>query len=257
MRETINLSLLSSELSLVTYTQYSPVNMHQAIPSNSSSRSAFTLVELLVTIAIIAILASLLLAAVSKVRQKAMATTCVSNLRQWGLAVNLYTSENNDHLPFAIYWNRDANVNNFHGLLYPYLAKLPFSYQRDFITGVSRCALRLSEAPGVHNGFKITYGMNLHNSVSYTNADAKTVLHTSVPEPSRTLLIAELSTGHDHPPIFDHPNYAEALANDPHPTVTNQLGYRHSGKVNILFMDSHAAPAMTRMSDIVVNFHSN
>ena len=228
--------------------------MRQTKPTAWTSRSAFTLVELLVTIAIIAVLAALLLAAVSKVRQKAWATTCVSNLRQWGLAVNLYTGDNSDRLPFSIYWNRDANVNNFHGLLYPYLAKLPFSYKRDFITGVSRCPVRLNEPPGDHTSLIISYGMNLHNSVNYTNADPRTVSHTSVPEPSRTLLIAELSTGHNHPPIFDHPNYAEALAHDPHPTVTNQVGYRHSGKADILFMDSHAAPASPRMSGIIVDF---
>jgi len=218
-------------------------------------RNAFTLVELLVTIGIIAVLASLLLVVLSKARQKAWATTCLSNLRQWGLAVNLYTGDNSDHLPFSIYWNRDANVNNFHGLLYPYLAKLPFSSKRDFITGVSRCPVRLNEPPGDHTKLIISYGMNLHNSVNYTNADPRTVSHTSVPEPSRTLLIAELSTGHNHPPIFDHPNYAEALANDPHPTVTNQVGYRHSGKADILFMDSHAATADRSMAGIVVRFH--
>src|SRR2546428_9894557 len=114
---------------------------------------------------------------------------CVSNLRQWGLAVNLYTSENNDRLPFAIYKNRNPNINNFHGLLYPYLARLPFHYKKDFITGVSRCAVRLNEAPGVHNQFKISYGMNLHNSVNYTNADPVTVSQTSVREPAQTLLI--------------------------------------------------------------------
>jgi prepilin-type processing-associated H-X9-DG protein len=171
--------------------------------------------------------------------------------------VNLYTSENSDRLPFAIYKNRNPNINNFHPLLYPYLARLPFHYKKDFITGVSRCAMRVNEVPGVHNRLKISYGMNLHNSVNYTNADPQTVRHTAIPEPSKTLLIAELSTGHDHPIIFDHPNYAEALANDPHPVLTNQLGYRHSGKVNILFMDSHAASANARMADVVVNFRAN
>lgn len=229
--------------------------MHNASPFDTRSRGGFTLLELLVTIAIIAILAALLLPAVSRAKQKSVATGCMNNLRQWGLAVNLYTSENNDRLPFAIYKNIDADVNNFHGLLYPYLSKLAFKYQKDFITGVSRCPSRLNESPGVHNGLKITYGMNLHNSVNYTNADPITFSHTSVPEPSRTLLIAELSTGHDHPIIFDHPNYAEALANDPHPTVTNQLGYRHSGKANTLFMDGHTQPVKQLKPDFVVNFN--
>ena len=57
------------------------------------SRKAFTLIELLVTIAIIAILASLLLAAVSRARQSAISARCKSNLRQVHLAIAMYVSD--------------------------------------------------------------------------------------------------------------------------------------------------------------------
>ena len=68
-------------------------------------KRSFTLIELLVVIAIIAILASILLPALGQAREKAKNSGCVSNLKQHGVAISMYLSDN-DYYPVM---NRGVN----------------------------------------------------------------------------------------------------------------------------------------------------
>jgi prepilin-type N-terminal cleavage/methylation domain-containing protein/prepilin-type processing-associated H-X9-DG protein len=63
------------------------------------ARRGFTLVELLVVVAIIAVLVAILLPALNRAREQANIVTCASNLRNIGLALRLYQKDNDEHLP--------------------------------------------------------------------------------------------------------------------------------------------------------------
>jgi prepilin-type N-terminal cleavage/methylation domain-containing protein/prepilin-type processing-associated H-X9-DG protein len=71
----------------------------QRLTASVAAIPAFTLIELLVVIAIIAILAALVLGPVSRSKEVAKGAACLSNLRQIGIALQIYVDANNQRLP--------------------------------------------------------------------------------------------------------------------------------------------------------------
>jgi prepilin-type N-terminal cleavage/methylation domain-containing protein len=74
----------------------------------SPCKSAFTLIELLVVIAIVAILAALLLPGLARAKGQADRISCLNNLRQISVFMQLYTDDNNDVFPA----HRNQNIDN-------------------------------------------------------------------------------------------------------------------------------------------------
>jgi prepilin-type N-terminal cleavage/methylation domain-containing protein len=78
---------------------------------------AFTLLELLVVIATLAVLATLLIPALAKTDDNGARMVCINNLRQMGMALGLYAAENQDHLPHSN-WDGGSGTSAPRGWLY-------------------------------------------------------------------------------------------------------------------------------------------
>jgi prepilin-type N-terminal cleavage/methylation domain-containing protein len=160
-------------------------------------RRAFTLVELLIVIGIIAVLAGLFLTTGKRAREQANSVICSNNLRQLALAFNSYTMDNDDRYPH--YGGQQSELDDW--LYWQTAARLPFerSLILKYVKGNPESLLRcpsddITVRPNSYpNAYKYSYTMNQRFTSREPDPTRPRLSRSTVKDPSRKILLVDES----------------------------------------------------------------
>jgi prepilin-type N-terminal cleavage/methylation domain-containing protein/prepilin-type processing-associated H-X9-DG protein len=224
----------------------------------STSRAdcrGFTLIELLVVISIIALLIGILLPALGAAREAARNTRCLSTLRQFAIAQEVYAVDYDGfYVPIRLgresdtgldkrWWYQNSHFRDQIGLPKIATVNWPF-YPQEFVCPAAEVAYADPAAPAGRADIREAYGMNqtairenIFPSNTYNNAPYIGVKQIQVVEPSTTIQMGDALGDRIEASTSD--DYVGEIAT----TVTPApVAYRHPGEtVNLLYFDSHAA----------------
>jgi len=150
-----------------------------------NKNKGFTLIELLVVIAIIAILAAILFPVFAKVREKARAISCLSNMKQIGLGVVQYNQDNDEQMPNG--WNIYGSATGWASQVYPYVKSVAaFGCPDDSSFGQSSVGEVKSTSLGINSNF----GVNPYPNPPTVPLSYALAKFTS---PARTVMLFEVA----------------------------------------------------------------